>query len=209
MRLDQAELLRELALLNEPLAERLAGEGNLTGLGHTAKAPLERSLRALLALARDLDRDLRGPQPDGFSQTLREYLLLAVSHSDPDGGSGPNLHARRRSLRIVRRAQACMDAQASQGDVPRVSDLCAAAGVSERTLQHAFREQLGLAPGAYLRMRRLNGARAELLAPTASTRTITEVAARWGFLHMGRFTRAYRDLFGELPSTTLARSLSN
>ncbi|WPL20834.1 helix-turn-helix domain-containing protein [Thiorhodovibrio frisius] len=42
-----------------------------------------------------------------------------------------------------------------------------------------------------------------------STRTITEVAARWGFLHMGRFTRAYRDLFGELPSTTLARSLSN
>ncbi|EIC20100.1 hypothetical protein Thi970DRAFT_03713 [Thiorhodovibrio frisius] len=89
VRLDQAELLRELALLNEPLAERLAGEGNLTGLGHTAKAPLERSLRALLALARDLDRDLRGPQPDGFSQTLREYLLLAVSHSDPDGGGGP------------------------------------------------------------------------------------------------------------------------
>jgi len=35
--------------------------------------------------------------------------------------------------------------------------------------------------------------------------TIAEVAMRWSFWHLGRFSESYRQLFKELPSETLKR----
>jgi AraC family transcriptional regulator, ethanolamine operon transcriptional activator len=32
---------------------------------------------------------------------------------------------------------------------------------------------------------------------------VTAVATRWGFYHFGRFSAAYRRLFGEVPSATI------
>jgi len=53
-----------------------------------------------------------------------------------------------------------------------VSDLCRAAGVSERTLEYAFKEIMGLAPVTYLIRLRLHRVRQALLAePTVSTTT--------------------------------------
>jgi len=57
---------------------------------------------------------------------------------------------------------------------------------------------------AYLRRLRLEEVRAELVAADPSQQTVVAVAARWGFHHHGRMTAAYRELYGELPSTTLA-----
>jgi AraC-like DNA-binding protein len=77
------------------------------------------------------------------------------------------------------------------------------AGVSGRRLQQGFREQLGSSPTAYLRVLRLERVREDLVAGAGS---VTEVAHRWGFAHLGRFADAYRERFGEPPSTTLRRS---
>jgi AraC-like DNA-binding protein len=33
--------------------------------------------------------------------------------------------------------------------------------------------------------------------------SVAEVAARWGFSHLGRFAAAYRKRYGESPSHTL------
>jgi AraC-like DNA-binding protein len=33
--------------------------------------------------------------------------------------------------------------------------------------------------------------------------TVQDVAAHWGFWHLGQFAQDYKRLFGELPSTTL------
>lgn len=50
-----------------------------------------------------------------------------------------------------------------------VTDLCEAAGVSERTLQYAFKELMGLTPVAYLTRLRLHRVRQALRAATHAT----------------------------------------
>jgi transcriptional regulator GlxA family with amidase domain len=86
-----------------------------------------------------------------------------------------------------------------------VTDLCRAAAVSERALEYAFKEVMGLTPVAYLTRLRLHRARQALLAATHGSTTVSAVALDWGFWHFGEFSRAYKDCFGELPSDTLRR----
>ncbi|OSY35159.1 MULTISPECIES: AraC family transcriptional regulator [Pseudonocardia] len=86
-----------------------------------------------------------------------------------------------------------------------VADLAREAGISERALHAAFRRHTGSTPMAYLRRVRLDRVRAELAAADPVTGSVTEVALRHGFGHLGRFAAAYRARFGESPSTTLRR----
>jgi len=85
-------------------------------------------------------------------------------------------------------------------------ELSQVAGVSLRQLQHAFKAYTGMTPTHWLRLRRLNSARRELLSRTATDTTVAEVAMHWSFWHLGRFSSSYRALFNELPSQTLARN---
>lgn len=86
-----------------------------------------------------------------------------------------------------------------------VEELCKAVGVSRRSLQSCFQEVMGTNPVNYLRTMRLNAARRELRSDDSKTRLVADVAARWGFWHLSHFATDYHNLFGELPSTTLAR----
>ena len=58
---------------------------------------------------------------------------------------------------------------------------------------------------AYVRKARLNRVRADLLRSDPQLVGVTEIATRWGFVHLSRFARQYRDQFNELPSATLHR----
>jgi AraC family ethanolamine operon transcriptional activator len=87
-----------------------------------------------------------------------------------------------------------------------VPDLAVAARVSQRTLELAFRETLGITPRNYLRWNRLNRVRRDLLDARKEETSVGTAADGWGFTEMGRFAVEYRQLFGELPSATLARS---
>jgi transcriptional regulator GlxA family with amidase domain len=88
-----------------------------------------------------------------------------------------------------------------------VAGLAVAVGVSARALQAGFARELGCAPSTYIRDQRLDRVNAELLAsdPADGVR-VTDVAVRWGFAHLGRFSHVYHGRFGELPSATLRRS---
>jgi AraC-like DNA-binding protein len=85
-------------------------------------------------------------------------------------------------------------------------ELSQVAEVSLRQLQHAFKAYTGMTPTHWLRLRRLNSARRELLSRTAGETTVAQVAMQWSFWHLGRFSSSYRALFQELPSQTLART---
>jgi AraC family ethanolamine operon transcriptional activator len=89
------------------------------------------------------------------------------------------------------------------GRRPYVSELCATANVSERTLQYAFHDIMGMSPLTYLHRLRLHRARDELCRANKDSTTVTSVAMNWGFWHFGEFSRAYKNCFGEVPSKTL------
>src|SRR5437879_7198883 len=72
----------------------------------------------------------------------------------------------------------------------RLGDLAAACGTSQRTLQKHFQRFLGRAPRSFLRELRFERARRALLGGGEST-TVTAVATRCGFEHLGRFATAY------------------
>jgi AraC-like DNA-binding protein len=90
----------------------------------------------------------------------------------------------------------------------RISNICEAAGVRSRTLEYGFRELLGVSPLAYVKALRLNHVYRLLLSPEFAGRTITTIALDSGFCHLSQFAADYHKFFGESPSITRRRSLT-
>jgi AraC-like DNA-binding protein len=129
---------------------------------------------------------------------------------------------------LVRALIACLTGPVSRESVPRVrgtvmqrfeqvieahgdepiylTDVCAAVGVTERTLRYYCQERLGMSPHRYLQLRRMHLVRRALKIADPATTTVTIIANNYGFGELGRFSAAYRRMFGETPSMTLRRS---
>lgn len=89
-------------------------------------------------------------------------------------------------------------------DLPTVADIARACGVGVRALSRGFEKHLNTSPQQYMIQHRMERVRAELLL--GGSATVTDVAFKWGFLHLGTFASRYRQCFGELPSETLRRA---
>lgn len=85
-----------------------------------------------------------------------------------------------------------------------VTGLCQLAGVSERTLQNAFREATGLTMQQYLMSYRLHRARALLIEGKVAQ--VKDAAKACGIPHTGRFSQYFKKLFGESPGQVLLTS---
>jgi AraC-like DNA-binding protein len=133
---------------------------------------------------------------------LLEVLLATVGIAEDLDLSRSDQTRQAREL-IVKKAEDF----ASSEDSERIhlGDLCRVTGVSERTLEYAFKDILDTTPMAYLIRLRLHRVRQALLTPRRRSTTISTEALRFGFWHFGEFSRAYRECFGELPSETLRR----
>jgi len=97
---------------------------------------------------------------------------------------------------LVARALAEIEAHLFEADV--VTRLPRACGTSESTLLRAFKRELGLAPLAFVRARRLD--EASLLLKTRRF-TVGEVAGKVGYASLASFSAAFRARFGQQPST--------
>jgi AraC family ethanolamine operon transcriptional activator len=131
---------------------------------------------------------------------LLEMLLAALDTSTVTQHTRSH-HNRQARNRVVKLAEDFALAQTE--DRLCVTDLCLATGVSERTLQYAFQEVMGMSPLAYLTRLRLHRVRKALRTGTYGATTVSAQALKWGFWHFGDFSRAYKDCFGELPSESL------
>lgn len=106
-----------------------------------------------------------------------------------------------------RRIQAVLDViDRRAADPLTAADLARVAGISLRSLQDDFREQMGVPMMAYLRNVRLARAHENLQREAGnphSSASVSDVAYRWGFGHVPRFAAAYRERYGQAPSATL------
>jgi AraC-like DNA-binding protein len=159
-------------------------------------------LRTLHLIETELER------PDGMarnsclterlSRLLITSLLTAQPHDHTDQLYGP---ARAAPSGAVRAAMEFIDASASE--ITTVAEIAKAACVGVRAIEQGFRTQIGLSPMAYLREVRLARVHEELVNGELLEVSITSVARRWGFTHLSRFSQAYRQKYGVLPSQTL------
>ncbi|MFS8199877.1 AraC family transcriptional regulator [Streptomyces sp. CWNU-52B] len=131
-----------------------------------------------------------------MEQTLLEGLLLASGHSYREALAAPVPATRPATVRRV--MEAIEERPDEHYDAAR---LAALSQVGVRALQEAFRKHLGMTPTAYLTEVRLQRVHEQLR--TAEPATVTEVAYRWGFAHLGRFAQRYRARFGQSPAQTL------
>jgi AraC family transcriptional regulator, ethanolamine operon transcriptional activator len=113
------------------------------------------------------------------------------------------LHSRARIAReVLKLLHARLD------NPPSITELCITVGARERTLHLSCVEAFGRPPAALLAELRLNAAHRALSRPSKDT-SVTKVAARYGFVHFGRFAATYRRQFGELPSATFVKARGN
>jgi len=83
------------------------------------------------------------------------------------------------------------------------SEIAAGADTSVRTLQETFQRHEASTPTAFLRDLRLEKARIALQLADARETSVAAVASSCGFRHMGRFSGAYAERYGEHPGDTL------
>ncbi|MFI6982204.1 AraC family transcriptional regulator [Embleya sp. NPDC050154] len=184
-----------------------AGESSRVGALGPYLDGADLGVRQWLSLARDFSAmvdsagHLAGSQLAArhFEQVLVHGLLSCA----PAYGAGSRPDAGSTEPNGLRRALAYCAEHA--GEPISVKAVAAAAGMSVRTLQEKFRIHLGVTPVGHLRRVRLAGAHADLLnvAEGRSRETVTDIALRWGFGHLGRFGSMYRETYGQLPSRTL------
>ncbi|MEW2416476.1 helix-turn-helix transcriptional regulator [Streptomyces sp. NPDC046866] len=143
------------------------------------------------------------PPVAGETARLLAATALAVFPTDLDIGP-PSADLRDAGPETLRRAKAFIEANA-QHDIT-LAHVAAAAYVTPRAVQYAFRRHMDTTPLHYARRVRLDHAHTELQdADPGAGATVTDIAARWGFTHAGRFAAAYRRAYGEPPRTTLRR----
>lgn len=133
-----------------------------------------------------------------FEQLLIETLLLAQPNNRTTA-TGPD-SGRPVSPRVRQAMEFMIDRIGEPVTVTAVAEAC---GTSVRSLQAAFRGELATTPVQWLRAQRLERAHA-LLASGAPGLSVTDVAYRCGFFHLGEFGAAFRARYGATPSALLA-----
>ena len=156
--------------------------------------------RAVGRLAHDLPDILELPE---VARALEEQLIHLMMRCLAEGGALANTPGARRHKAIMGRFEEFLEAHHERPLY--LTEICAGLGVSERTLRAACEEHLGMGPIRYLTLRRMHLVRRALRYADSSNSTVTSIVTDHGFWELGRFSVAYRELFGESPSATLRR----
>ncbi|MFF2493172.1 helix-turn-helix domain-containing protein [Agromyces sp. NPDC058064] len=107
---------------------------------------------------------------------------------------------------MLRRAQAYIDEHLGSPEL-NPTTIAAAHFISTRHLHAVFHEE-GLTVSSWIRARRLDRCRRELVDPLSAHRPVAQIAARWGFRDAAHFSRAFRAEFGEAPTGVRARAIA-
>jgi len=156
---------------------------------------------------------------DGIAAMVAPFLARMVDNLEAlDGTTGPRIahntidlvttmYARELDFdrsdadphqALMRRIREYIDANLhSPGLGP--AEIAAAHYVSTRHLHGLFKEH-GTTVASWIRQRRLQHCRRDLIDPVQAGRPIAAIAARWGFVDAAHFSRVFKAEFGQSPS---------
>jgi len=140
-------------------------------------------------------RRLVGPAPADHARHQQACALLGRALLD----LGPVDEEGLLVNRVVRHVE-------REPGVVRVSQVCAAFGLSERTLQRLLARRVGLSPKWLIQRRRLHEAAERLRSGALSGRhgALADVAADLGYADQAHFTRDFRAVTGTTPGAFAA-----
>jgi AraC family ethanolamine operon transcriptional activator len=161
-----------------------------------------RRVLAISALLETHGSSLSNTAAEFWRRAVLEAFATTVIHGiPPHRGHVPS------PLRLVREVGRYVDA--SPHRPVHISEICAALGVSRRTLHRAFGDAMGMGPVSFLRRKRLCAIHAALKSADPTRTRVTDIAIEFGFSELGRFAAYYLRMFGESPSATLRKSTRN
>ena len=166
-----------------PRVGRLLGGGGLGGV-------FARLLASVADMIDTIDADTIRP----IEVALAEFLTASLAGDRGDGALVGATASRAATLHRI-----CQKIEARLGDPDlALSGVAEDQGVSMRYLQKLF-ESAGSSFGQYVRQRRLEQCRLDLINPLYAGLSITDICFRWGFNDAAHFSRAFSEHFGEPP----------
>jgi AraC-like DNA-binding protein len=132
---------------------------------------------------------------------LEQQVIHALVESLSAGPVYEETEVARRHRGVLARFEDLLEAEPP----PSVTAAVAALGVSQRMLRECCKENLGIGPSRYRRLRGMQRAHRALRHENPDIASVSAVARQYGFRDLGRFARNYRAPYGESPSATLRR----
>lgn len=176
-----------LGLSAEDMAEMTAVR---LGAGHRLGRAVVPFLTQLAAMLPELDGPI-GHRLALNTVDLLSTLLADEAYSRPGGEQDGH-------ERMLRRVQHFIDGQLANPDLSP-GYIAAAHFMSTRTLHKLF-EDSGTTVAAWIRGRRLEGARRDLLDPLRAEVPVGSIGTRWGLPDPAHFSRVFRSAYGQSPS---------
>lgn len=178
-----------------PLAQRLGYLPAQDGIRHI--------FSNMIATVADEIHNLESDHLRPFDLSFMEFVIACAIDEksvplvrDDDGARVDMLH------RICQTIEQMLgDPDLSLGDV---ADAC---GVKKRFVQNAF-SYAGRTFADYVRKRRLERCRSDLISPLYIHQSIAEICYRWGFNAPTHFSRAFRSAYGVAPSAYRRESIA-
>lgn len=174
----------------------------------TAGMPLSSAANTLMAdaigyVVRDVVTNPDAAASPLVAGALARYLAASMLAAFPNTALlEPTIEDRHDTTPVLlRRAVAYIDDNAHK-DIS-LTNIARHVYVSPRALQLMFRKHRDCTPTEYLRRVRLHHAHLDLVRENRLTSTVGQIAYRWGFNHVGRFSVFYRQQYGQSPHDTL------
>jgi AraC-like DNA-binding protein len=137
----------------------------------------------------------------GLEQQLLHALIECLSRALTDNETS----AACRHRGILARFEDLLVAEPSSP----MAEICTVLGISGRILRECCKKHLGMGPSGYRRLSQMQQVHRLLRSENPNRANVAELAGRYGFRDPGRFTANYRAIYGELPSATLRRDVTN
>lgn len=164
-------------------------------IGHlNSKSGIDHIFAGMLTALAETLEEIKSSQLPPVELALTEFLITSLGGEKTVFGLGGAAGARASHLHRI-----CQSIETMLGDPElNLSHVANEHGVSTRYLQKLF-TSAGMSFSQYLRTRRLERCRADLISPLHSQLSISEICFRWGFNGSAHFSRVFRNEYGVSP----------